>query len=96
MYQDSKSEGESNKPTIEIKEDAATEITLQISSNKELSKVTYHWNNEDEIEIDTKGKKKVEQKNRNTNRKKYVKYICSRCKWKRINMSKTIYNTRRH
>ena len=62
MYQDSKSEGESNKPTIEIKEDAATEITLQISSNKELTKVTYHWNNEDEIEIDTKGKKKVEQK----------------------------------
>lgn len=62
MYQDSKSEGASNKPTIEIKEDAATEITLQISNNKELSKVTYHWNNEEEIEIDAKGKKKVEQK----------------------------------
>lgn len=68
MYQDSKSEGESNKPTIEIKEDVMTEITLQISSNKELTKVTYHWNNEDEIEIDTKGKKK-QNKNRNTNRK---------------------------
>ena len=62
MYQESKSEGTSNKPTIEIKEDAATEITVQISSNKELEKVTYYWNNEDEIDIDAKGKKKVEQK----------------------------------
>lgn len=62
MYQDSKIANLSTKPTIYVQENSATEITLQITHDKALSKVTYHWNNEDEIEIDCEGKKKVEQK----------------------------------
>ncbi|MGN1297906.1 MAG: hypothetical protein ACI4VH_05770 [Clostridia bacterium] len=61
MYQNSKNATASNKPTIEI-EEKATEITLQVTHDKNLSKVTYQWNNEEEIEIDCTGKKKVEEK----------------------------------
>ena len=62
MYQNSKLSGNSANPTIYLEDTSATEITLQVTHNKELSKVTYNWNNEDEIEIDCKGKKKVEEK----------------------------------
>lgn len=62
MYQNSKSTGNSSKPTIYIEETSATAITIQISHNKELSKVSYYWNNQDPVEIDCSGKKKVEQK----------------------------------
>ena len=62
MYQDSKNETASNKPTISIVENTATQITLQVTHDKELSKVTYQWNNEDAVEIDCAGKKKVEEK----------------------------------
>ena len=62
MYQNSKLSGNSANPTIYIEDTTATEITLKITHNKELSKVTYRWNNEDEIEIDCNGKKKVEEK----------------------------------
>ena len=62
MYQNSKLSGNSANPTIYIEDTTATEITLKITHNKELSKVTYRWNNEDEIEIDCKGKKQIEEK----------------------------------
>lgn len=62
MYQNSKNETASSKPTIDIKDTSATEITLQVTHNKNLSKVTYQWNNEEEIKIDCTGKKKVEEK----------------------------------
>lgn len=62
MYQNSKVENVSVKPTIHIEETSATEITLQITHNQTLEKVTYHWNNEEDIELDCTGKKKIEQK----------------------------------
>ena len=62
MYQNSKIANLSAKPTIEIKETSATEITIQVTQNKELSKVTYNWNNEENIEIECAGKKKIEEK----------------------------------
>lgn len=62
MYQNSKNAGNSSKPTIYIEETSATAITIQVSHNKELSKVEYYWNNQEPIELDCKGKKKVEQK----------------------------------
>lgn len=62
MYQNSKFTGNSSKPTIYIEETSATEITIQVSHNKELSKVSYHWNNQEPIELECSGKKKVEQK----------------------------------
>ena len=62
MYQNSKFTGNSSKPTIYIEETSATAVTIQVSHNKELSKVSYYWNNQEPVEIDCSGKKKVEQK----------------------------------
>lgn len=62
MYQNSKKAGNTANPTIYIEDTSATEITIQVTHDKELSKVTYNWNNEEPIEIDCQGKKKVEQK----------------------------------
>lgn len=62
MYQNSKLTGDTSKPTIYIEETEATAITIQVSHNKELSKVTYYWNNQEPVELDCTGKKKVEQK----------------------------------
>jgi len=62
MYQDSKASKVATKPTIYVEETSETEITLQISHDKPIEKVTYYWNNEEPIQIDGKGKKKVEQK----------------------------------
>ena len=61
MYQNSKITNLASKPTIYVQETSATDITLQITHNKELSKVTYNWNEDEAIEIDCNGKKKVEQ-----------------------------------
>lgn len=62
MYQTSKIANLSAEPTIYVQETSATEITLQITHDKNLSKVTYNWNNEETTEIECTGKKKVEQK----------------------------------
>ena len=62
MYKNSKLNGNSSNPTIFIEDTSATEVTIQISHSKELSKVTYRWNNEDEIEIESSGKKNIEEK----------------------------------
>ena len=62
MYQNSKIANLSAKPTIEINETSATEITIQVTQNKELSKVTYNWNDEENIEIECAGKRKIEEK----------------------------------
>lgn len=62
MFQNSKLAGDTSKPTIYIEETEATAITIQVSHNKELSKVTYYWNNQEPVELDCTGKKKVEQK----------------------------------
>ena len=62
MYQNSKNATASSKPTIHIEENSATEITLQVTHDKNLAKVTYQWNDEDEVEINCTGKKKVEER----------------------------------
>lgn len=62
MYQDSKNSKVATKPTIYVEETSETGITLQISHDKAIEKVTYHWNDEEPIEISGNGKKKVEQK----------------------------------
>lgn len=62
MYQNYKSTGDSSKPTIYIEKTEATAITIQVSHNKELSKVSYYWNNQEPVELDCTGKKNVEQK----------------------------------
>ena len=61
MYQNSKNANISAKPTIRIQDTSATEITIQVTHNKELSKVTYNWNDDEPIEIECAGKKKVEE-----------------------------------
>lgn len=61
MYQTSKVANLTVKPIIKIEETSATEITIQIKHNKELSKVIYYWEEENPIEIECKGKKKVEK-----------------------------------
>lgn len=62
MYQNYKIANLSTEPTIHVQETSATEITLQIAHDKNLSKVTYNWNDEEPTEVNCTGKKKVEQK----------------------------------
>lgn len=62
MYKDSQRLAVPSKPTIYVEENSETEITLRISHDKSLNKVTYSWNNETENFIDSYGNKKVEQK----------------------------------
>ena len=62
MYQNSKLGKVQTKPTIHVNETSATEITLEITSETNLSKVTYNWNRGEETEIQCNGQKKVEQK----------------------------------
>ena len=60
MYQDSKSSA-STKPSIFVEETSDTQLTLKVQHSTNLSKVTYNWNNGEEQQIETKGKKSVEQ-----------------------------------
>lgn len=62
MYKESQRQVANTKPTIFVEETSETEITLQITHSRNLSKVTYSWNNEEEFEIESEGKKKVEEK----------------------------------
>lgn len=49
------------KPTIFVEETSEEQITLKITHNKALSKISYNWNSEEEIEIPCNGKKSIEQ-----------------------------------
>jgi len=49
------------KPTIFVEETSEEQITLKITHNKNLAKVSYNWNSEEEIEIPCDGKKSIEQ-----------------------------------
>ena len=49
------------KPTIYVEDTSATEIDIQVSHDKALSKVTYQWNNEDIVDMKAEGKKKIEE-----------------------------------
>lgn len=61
MYKDSNKK-EINKPTIFVENVSETEITLKVSHDKELTKVTYSWTGKGLNEIDCKGKKSIEEK----------------------------------
>ena len=61
MYKDSQEETASNKPTISVATLTEGQVTLTIEHSRTLSKVTYKWNDEEEIPIDCNGKRKVEQ-----------------------------------
>ena len=61
MYKDSQEETASNKPTISVATLTEGQVTLTIEHSRTLSKVTYKWNDEEEIAIDCSGKRQVEQ-----------------------------------
>lgn len=48
-------------PTIQIVDLSETEIRLQIEAGVNIAKITYSWDDEEEIEIECIGKKKVDQ-----------------------------------
>lgn len=62
MYKDSKEIVATSKPTIYVEGTSEKEITLKVSHNKNLSKVTYSWTGQSVNEIPCDGKKTVEQK----------------------------------
>ena len=62
IYINSQEDTSNTKPTIQVEEnEEGTEITLRVLHDKALSKVTYRWNNEEEIEIQTNNSRQVEQ-----------------------------------
>ena len=61
MYKKSQQETANVKPTIHVEEIAQAAILLRINHNKQLSKVTYKWNNGSDIEIECEGKKEISQ-----------------------------------
>lgn len=61
MYEELNKADENTKPTISVEETSETEITIKITHDKQLSKVLYSWNDEEEKEIQTNSRKEVEQ-----------------------------------
>lgn len=62
MYQSSKDMASQTKPPIFVEETSESELTIKINHKKPLSKVTYKWNNDEEVEIEVNNKKNIEQK----------------------------------
>ena len=61
MYKDTQIANKNAKPTIQVSNTSEKELTLKVTHNKALSKVTYSWNNEEPKGIQTNGKKEVEE-----------------------------------
>lgn len=62
MYVNSQGKTSKTKPTIQVEEsEDGTQITLRVMHDKPLAKVTYNWNDEEEIEVQTNNNKQVEQ-----------------------------------
>lgn len=49
------------KATIYLREPLGEQVLIRVQHNKQLSKITYNWNDEEPIEIECNGKKKVEK-----------------------------------
>lgn len=62
MYKDIQGDGSKLKPTISVQEVSETELSLKVSHNKSISKLTYSWNDEEGTEVQCDGKKNIEQK----------------------------------
>lgn len=61
MYKDSQNEVSNVKPTISVEQIQENQLKLKVTHNKELSSVKYNWNDEEDNEIGTNGKKTVEE-----------------------------------
>ena len=61
MYQVAKSETVGTKPTIFVENISDTQIKLQVTHDKDLSKVTYQWNDGEVVELDAQGKRSIEE-----------------------------------
>ena len=60
MYKEMTSGGSNTKPVIYVETIQETQILLKITHDRPLSKVTYKWNEEQETEVKTNGKREVE------------------------------------
>ena len=59
MYKESKKEVET-QPTIHVNQTDEKELTLKITQDKELAKVSYAWNSEEETQVACEGKQEIE------------------------------------
>ena len=57
MYKDVNKEEVNSKPVIYVEQTSETEILLKVTHDKELSKITYEWNDERATEIPFYSKK---------------------------------------
>ena len=60
MYKDVNKEEVNSKPVIYVEQTSETEILLKVTHDKELSKITYEWNDERATEIPCNSKKEIE------------------------------------
>lgn len=60
MYKETTQKIANTKPVIHVEQVAETEILLRVTHDKEISRITYQWNDEEEVEVSTEGKKEVE------------------------------------
>ena len=61
MYQGTQTGNSQAKPTISVQEVSETQLELEISHSTPLQRVTYNWNNDQQVELDASGKKSVNQ-----------------------------------
>ena len=61
LYKKSSEKGKNKKPTISTSQVDEETVNLKIEHDKSISKLVYSWNDEEEIEIKTDSKKKLEQ-----------------------------------
>ncbi len=56
MYKQSQQEYAQAKPTIHVEEPSEELVIIKVEHTKDLSKLTYYWNNEEPIEVQCQGK----------------------------------------
>ena len=62
MYKSSNKQVAKTKPVIYVEQTEETEILLRVTSDKELSTISYNWNNEGETQVPADGKREIETK----------------------------------
>ena len=60
MYKETSKEAIVTKPVIHVNQTAETQISLKITHDKELAKVSYNWNSENATQVPCSGKQEVE------------------------------------
>jgi len=61
MYKGKTEPKSATRPVIVASQTAGTQVTIQIKHDKPLSKVTYSWNDEEPIEIETNSRSEISQ-----------------------------------